>query len=170
MQILYGCPVARHPLAITVAVISPRIRMSMKTETPSPSVFQRKISEFCRLRVEPLVSSHAAKNLKGYMMGLIIFRKTPPTMRGRIDWSEIASECDIEDELTRELKKSLQPGLEAIDRWLKEREAAKLSRAAAEKKAAAAAAAAIAKPVPRALRPAVNVMEQRHLLRPRRVA
>lgn len=116
--------------------------MTMKSEMPSPAVFQRKISDFCRLRVEPLVSKPAYKNLKGYMLGLIIFRKAPPTARGRIDWAEIAAECDIEDEMTRELKKSVQPGLEAISRWLRDREREK------ERAAAARKPVVVAKPVP----------------------
>jgi len=48
----------------------------------------------------------------------IIYRKPPPIVNGRIDWTMIGQACGIEDELTAELKRQLRPGIDAIIRWL----------------------------------------------------
>ncbi|MFB9950926.1 hypothetical protein ACFFP0_18915 [Rhizobium puerariae] len=80
--------------------------------------FQRKISEFCEVRIAPIASKRVLENLRPYLISLIIYRKTPPILNGRIDWTTIGQACGIEDELTAELKKQLRPGLDAIIRWL----------------------------------------------------
>jgi hypothetical protein len=49
---------------------------------------------------------------------LIINRKPPPLLKGRIDWATIVQACGIEAELTAELKRQLRPCLDAIIRWL----------------------------------------------------
>jgi len=51
-------------------------------------------------------------------MSLIIYRKSPPLRSGQLDWTAIGQACGAEAELTVELKKQLQPGLDAIIRWL----------------------------------------------------
>ena len=58
------------------------------------------------------------ENVLPYLISLIIYRKPPPILNGRIDWTTIAQACGIEDELTAELKKQLRLGLDAIIRWL----------------------------------------------------
>ena len=80
--------------------------------------FQRKISEFCELRIAPVASRRVFENIRPYLASLIIYRKSPPLLNGHIDWKMIGQACGIEAELTAELKKQVRPGLDAIIRWL----------------------------------------------------
>ena len=80
--------------------------------------FQRKISEFCELRIAPVASRRVFENIRRYLASLIIYRKSPPLLNGHIDWKLIGQACGIEAELTAELKKQVRPGLDAIIRWL----------------------------------------------------
>lgn len=75
--------------------------------------FQRKISEFCELRIAPIASRRVLENIRPYLASLIIYRKSPPLLNGHIDWTMISQACGIEAELTAELKKQLRPGLDA---------------------------------------------------------
>ncbi|PJR12752.1 hypothetical protein [Sinorhizobium meliloti] len=90
----------------------------MRNQTASSIHFQRKIAEFCNVRLAPLVSKRTLDNNKPYLTSLIIYRKHPPMRMNRIDWRSISDACGLEDELTAALKKNLQPGLEAITRWI----------------------------------------------------
>ena len=76
--------------------------------------FQRKISEFCELRIAPVASRRVFENIRPYLASLIIYRKSPPLLNGHIDWKMIGQACGIEAELTAELKKQVRPGLDAI--------------------------------------------------------
>ncbi|MGK9055263.1 hypothetical protein [Neorhizobium petrolearium] len=80
--------------------------------------FQRKIIEFCEVRIAPATSNRVLENIKPYLVCLIIYRKSPPLLNGRINWAAIADACGIEEDLAPELKKQLRPGLDAIIRWL----------------------------------------------------
>ncbi|WP_132960925.1 hypothetical protein [Rhizobium sp. BK251] len=80
--------------------------------------FQRKISEFCAMRIAPTVPTRTLENISSYLTSLVIYRKSPPLLNGRIDWTTIADACGIEDELTAELKRQLRHGVDAIIRWL----------------------------------------------------
>ncbi len=90
----------------------------MKTQSASSLHFQRKISDFCDVRIAPLVSSRTLENIKPYLSSLILYRKHPPTRMGRIDWRSVSDACGLENEMTPALKKGLQSGLEAIIRWI----------------------------------------------------
>lgn len=90
----------------------------MRTQSTSSLHFQRKICEFCSIRIAPVASRRALENIRPYLTTLITCRKTPPMRNGRIDWQAVAQACSIEDEMTAELKKNLRSGLEAIIRWL----------------------------------------------------
>ena len=76
------------------------------------------MSDFCDVRIAPLVSRRALENIKPYLTSLIIYRKHPPMKKGRIDWQAVSDQCGIEDEMTAVVKKKLQPGLQAIARWI----------------------------------------------------
>ncbi|MCW5712263.1 hypothetical protein [Shinella sp.] len=91
---------------------------AMNKQSASSLHFQRKISEFCHLRIAPVVSKRAFDNIHPYLVSLIIYRKMPPMRAGRIDWWILAETCGIEDDLTPRLKEKLRPGLEAIIRWI----------------------------------------------------
>jgi hypothetical protein len=58
------------------------------------------------------------ENVRPDLISLVLYRKPPPILKGRIDWISIAQGCGIEAELTADLKKQLRPGLDAIIRWL----------------------------------------------------
>lgn len=81
--------------------------------------FQRKISEFCEMRIAPISSMRVLENVRSYLIGLIIYRRRPPILNGRLDWTAIGVACGIEDAMTADLKKQLRPALDAIMRWLK---------------------------------------------------
>ncbi|MEZ2218575.1 hypothetical protein [Rhizobium sp. RCC_161_2] len=84
----------------------------------TPEIFQRKISDFCTLRLAPLLQQRTFENVRAYMVGLVQFRSHPPTRAGKIDWQAIALACDMENELTAEVKRAVQPGFDAIARHL----------------------------------------------------
>lgn len=92
--------------------------MSMTKPDLSSRHFQRKISEFCELRIAPIAPKRVLENIQPYLVSLIIYRKSPPLLNGHVDWTTIGQACGIEAELTAELKKQLRPSLDAIIRWL----------------------------------------------------
>lgn len=92
--------------------------MPVKKSSAS-DVFQRKISDFCDLRLAPLLQPRSFENLKGFMIGLIVFQSRPPLRAGRVDWQEIATLCGMDAEMSVELKRAAQPGFDAILRWLR---------------------------------------------------
>ncbi|ADY67865.1 hypothetical protein AGROH133_14426 (plasmid) [Agrobacterium tumefaciens] len=92
--------------------------MSMPKHDLSSRHFQRKISQFCELRIAPITSKRVLENIRPFLMSLIIYRRSPPLRSGQLDWTAIGQACDVEAELTAGLKKQLQPGLDAIIRWL----------------------------------------------------
>ena len=92
--------------------------MSMPKHDLSSRHFQRKISQFCDLRIAPITSKRVLENIRPFLISLIIYRNSPPLGSGQLDWTAIGQTCDIEAELTVELKKRLRPRLEAIIRWL----------------------------------------------------
>lgn len=83
--------------------------MSMPTHDLSSRHFQRKISEFCEVRIAPIFSKRVLENVRPYLISLIICRKRPPILNGRLDWTAIGEACGIESEMTAELRKHLRP-------------------------------------------------------------
>ncbi|WP_261335810.1 hypothetical protein [Rhizobium leguminosarum] len=71
--------------------------MSMTKQDPSSRHFQRKISEFCEVRIAPIAPKRVLEKIRPYLMSLIIYRKPPPILNGRIDWMTIGQACGIED-------------------------------------------------------------------------
>jgi hypothetical protein len=82
--------------------------------------FQRKISDFCEVRIAPIASQRVLESIRPYLIGFVIHRRPPPIVSGRMDWTAIGEACGIENQLTAELKKALRPGPDAIIRWLGE--------------------------------------------------
>ncbi|MBD8653856.1 hypothetical protein IFT66_22455 [Rhizobium sp. CFBP 13726] len=80
--------------------------------------FQRKISDFCEVRLAPIASKRMLECIRPYLISLVVHRQPPPVANGRIDWTIIGQACGIEGELTAEFNKALRPGLDAIIRWL----------------------------------------------------
>lgn len=92
----------------------------MNKQSASSFHFQRKISEFCQVRISPILSGQEFENIRSYLANLILHRKKPPMRSGRIDWQNFAEACGLESELTSELRQTLRPALDAIIRWLRE--------------------------------------------------
>jgi hypothetical protein len=90
--------------------------MSMPEHDLSSHHFQRKISEFCKVRIAPISSKRVLENVRPY---LIIYRKRPPILNGHLDRTTIGEACGVEDDMTAALRKQLRPALDAIIRWLK---------------------------------------------------
>ena len=107
--------------------------MPVKKSSAS-DVFQRKISDFCDLKLAPLLQPRSFENLKGFMIGLVVFQSRPPLRAGRVDWQEIATLCGMDAEMSTELKRTAQPGFDAILRWLRasQTNTAKISPAASK--------------------------------------
>ncbi|TCT30849.1 hypothetical protein EDC90_104421 [Martelella mediterranea] len=80
--------------------------------------FQRKISKFCELRIAPLASRRTLEKIKPYLTSLVTYRKSPPLLNARIDWTAVIDDCGIEDEISADLKKQFRIALDAITRWL----------------------------------------------------
>lgn len=113
--LLKAGPYSRSPSAL----VPERNGMSMSKHDLSSRHFQRKISEFCEVRIAPIASKRVLENLRPYLISLIIYRKRPPILHGHLDWTAIGEACGVEDEMTAELRKQLRPALDAIMRWLK---------------------------------------------------
>jgi hypothetical protein len=108
--------------------------MPVKKNSAS-DVFQRKISDFCDLKLAPLLQPRSFENLKGFMIGLVVFQSRPPLRAGRVDWQEIATLCGLDAEMSAELKRTAQPGFDAILRWLRASQPNKASISAPASKA-----------------------------------
>ena len=65
--------------------------------------FQRKISEFCEVRIAPISSKRVLENVRPYLVSLIIYRKRPPVVNGHLDWIAVGEACGIEDEMTADV-------------------------------------------------------------------
>lgn len=70
------------------------------------------------MRIAPVASHRVLESIRPYLIGLVIHRRPPPIVSGRMDWAAIGQACGIEGEMTAELKKQLRPVLDAIIRWL----------------------------------------------------
>lgn len=110
---------ARPYFRSSSALAPERNGMSMPKHDLSSRHFQRKISEFCDVRIAPISSKWALENVRRYLISLIIDRKPPPIINGHLDWTAIGEGCGIETEMSAELKKQLRSGLDAIIRWLR---------------------------------------------------
>jgi hypothetical protein len=60
--------------------------------------FQRKISSFCEVRVAPIASKRVQESIRLCLIRLVIHRKPPPIVSGRIDWTAIGQACGIKGE------------------------------------------------------------------------
>ncbi|WP_085463120.1 hypothetical protein [Mesorhizobium australicum] len=88
-------------------------------ETSHTKLLVRKISDFCRLRVDPLFPQHESTRIRHFLVGLIIHSQQPPLMPTGYDWQEIAVRCGLDKEGLRIARKAIEPALDAIVRNLK---------------------------------------------------
>ncbi|MEO9340989.1 hypothetical protein ABFT80_26670 [Mesorhizobium sp. SB112] len=89
----------------------------MASQRVSSKHLQQKISTFCDVRIAPAVSQRELGNIRSYLVSLVIYRKRPPLLNGRIHWAAIAEACGFLGKFSADLKRRLQPGLDAILRW-----------------------------------------------------
>jgi hypothetical protein len=61
----------------------------MATHNLSIHRFQRKISDFCEVRIAPVASQRVLESIRHYLIGLVIHRRPPPIVNGRMDWAAI---------------------------------------------------------------------------------
>jgi hypothetical protein len=79
----------------------------------------RKISDFCRLRVDPVLPPQESRRIREYLLSLIARSQTPPRKLRGYDWDEISLQCDLDKEATLIARAAIEPGLDAIVRTTK---------------------------------------------------
>ena len=114
------------------------------------SIFARKISDFCRIRLAALLPPREAEQLGKYMVGLVTTRNPPPRTGKGYAWGEIASSCGIAPEAITSIALQLRPALDAITR-----EMPSLPKLKPQKQAARRAEAS-PPPKPKAIEPAAK--------------
>ncbi|MET3616147.1 integrase [Rhizobium aquaticum] len=90
----------------------------MSRQDLSSRHFQQKISKFCEMRVATVAPENASRKIERYLISLIVHRKAPPRLNGRIDWMEITIATGIDDQWKGEFKREVRIALDAIIRWL----------------------------------------------------
>jgi len=101
-------PFVNYPLLFPPALgtgAKKKWNKSMAKNNLSTHRFQRKISDFCEVRLAPIASKRMLECIRPYLISLVVHRQPPPIANGRIDWTIIGQACGIEGELTAELKK-----------------------------------------------------------------
>lgn len=91
------------------------------TDNFSAKAFQRKIDAFCQLRLSAFLTADEFDRLRNYMSSLAQTGALPPRVNGKTDWSSISETCGIEVGLLEFNARLIDPGLDAIVRWLKRR-------------------------------------------------
>lgn len=84
--------------------------------TPSTKVFQRKIDNFCRIRLAGAFPPSEFEGLRGYLSMLIQTRRMPPKIGNRTDWSIVSEFSGIESSRLSQASKLIDPALDAIAR------------------------------------------------------
>lgn len=88
-------------------------------ENLSEKVLSRKLSDFCRVRLAPVLPPQEVEQLCSYMVGLIVERRYPPTRNRGLDWEEIAKQCGLPFHVLWEVRSTIQPGFDVVRRALK---------------------------------------------------
>ncbi|MGG6893773.1 hypothetical protein [Rhizobium sp. BR 315] len=84
----------------------------------SPKALQRKIDAFCQLRLSSFLTADEFDRLRGYMRMLIQTRTLPPRVNEKTDWTSISDNCRVEMRLLATNERLIDPGLDAIARWI----------------------------------------------------
>lgn len=83
---------------------------------PHTKLLARKISDFCRLRVDPILPSQESARIRNFLVSLIARSQTPPRKPKGYDWEEIALRCGLDNEALRIARSAIEPALDAIVR------------------------------------------------------
>lgn len=86
---------------------------------PHTKLLARKISDFCRLRVEPILPPQESARVRNFLIGLIALSQTPPRKLRGYDWEEIALKCGLDNEALVIARSAIEPALDAIVRNMK---------------------------------------------------
>lgn len=106
------------------------------TDISHNKLLSGKISDFCRLRVDPVLPPQESARIKSFLLNLIGLSRTPPRSARSYDWDEIAFQCGLGKEVLRTARTAIEPALDAIVRNTKnpaKRSATGVSRSAASK-------------------------------------
>lgn len=85
-------------------------------DIPHTKLFARKISDFCRLRIDPILPAPEGARIKKFLVDLIAQSQIPPRKLRGYDWEEIAFQCRLDNEALRIAKSAIEPALDAIAR------------------------------------------------------
>lgn len=89
-------------------------------DAPHTRLLARKISDFCRLRVDPILPSQESARIRNFLIGLIARSQTPPRKLRGYDWEEIALRCGLNNGALQIARSAIEPALDAIVRNTKE--------------------------------------------------
>lgn len=85
-------------------------------DLPHTKLLARKISDFCRLRLDPALPPQESTRIKGFLLCLIAQSQTPPRKVRGYDWDEIALQCGLDTDILRDAREVIEPALDAIVR------------------------------------------------------
>lgn len=85
-------------------------------DLPHTKLLARKISDFCRLRVDPALPPQDSTRIKEFLLYLIAQSQTPPRKARGYDWDEIALQCGLDRDALRDTRAVIEPALDAIVR------------------------------------------------------
>ncbi|WP_370322251.1 hypothetical protein [Oricola sp.] len=88
------------------------------TTSARRAAFPRMIDQFLRQRVATVLPPRDLERLASYLHHLIIEELPPPRRSGRPDWNGIASACGVETEALLQAGKTIEPGIDAITRFV----------------------------------------------------
>lgn len=93
------------------------------------------ITDFCRLRLNPVLDGEEANAVAGYLIGLLEILGFPPYRGKWIDWAEVAVATGVDAARLKEARHRLQPIFDALSRSIAMQDAADLVRPAKPSKA-----------------------------------
>ncbi|MER9947186.1 hypothetical protein [Mesorhizobium sp. M0047] len=86
------------------------------TENSHTRLLSRKISDFCRLRLDPVLPPQESARVREFLLQLISSAQTPPRKLRGYDWQEISFQCGLDDSAMRTAKVAIERALDAIVR------------------------------------------------------
>lgn len=90
-------------------------------DAPHTKLLARKISDFCRLRIDPILPPQESARIRNFLVGLIARSQTPPRKLRGYDWEEIALRCGLDNAALLIARSAIEPALDAIVRNMRDR-------------------------------------------------
>ncbi|WP_159587948.1 hypothetical protein [Chelativorans xinjiangense] len=88
-------------------------------DAPHTKLLARKVSDFCRLRIDPVLPPQEGRRIREFLLDLIAVSQTPPRKVRGYNWDEIALQCGLDSDALRIARKAIEPALDAIVRNMK---------------------------------------------------